>query len=71
MATPLIDMAELSSLNQVIAARPVWAAVSTHLSEEEIIIDAHLAIKQQRPGLMTFIIPRHPDRDETSHASRN
>jgi len=62
VATPLIDMAELSSLNQVIAARPVWAAVSTHLSEEEIIIDAHLAIKQQRPGLMTFIIPRHPDR---------
>lgn len=61
---PLIDVKELTALTQVIAARPVWAAVSTHPGEEELIFDTHVALMQQRPGLITFIVPRHPERGQ-------
>ncbi|MFM8646826.1 MAG: 3-deoxy-D-manno-octulosonic acid transferase [Methylocystis sp.] len=61
---PLIDVAELSALTKLIAARPVWAGVSTHPGEEELIFDSHVALMQQRPGLITFIVPRHPERGQ-------
>ncbi len=70
-AAPLIDVVELSTLTQVIAARPVWAGVSTHPGEEELIFDTHIALMQQRPELITFIIPRHPGRaQDIAHAAQ-
>ena len=61
---PPADPAELSDLAGRIGARPVWAAVSTHAGEEEIVADAHRALRSQFPTLLTMIAPRHPQRGE-------
>jgi 3-deoxy-D-manno-octulosonic-acid transferase len=59
---PPADPAELSDLSGKIGARPAWAAVATHHGEEEIVSDAHLALRSQFPALLTIIAPRHPRR---------
>jgi 3-deoxy-D-manno-octulosonic-acid transferase len=59
---PPADPIDLSGLSERIGARPVWAAVSTHHGEEEIVADAHLALRSQFPALLTIIAPRHPRR---------
>lgn len=59
---PPVDAAQLAEFNGAIGARPLWAAVSTHPGEEEIIFDAHRAIAEKIPGLLTVIVPRHPER---------
>jgi 3-deoxy-D-manno-octulosonic-acid transferase len=61
---PPADPTELSSLMSRIGARPVWAAVSTHAGEGEIVADAHLALRAQFPTLLTIIVPRHPARGD-------
>lgn len=56
-APPLpVDEAELSQFRQAIGARPVFLAASTHVGEEQIILDAAVA------GTLTIIVPRHADR---------
>ncbi|WP_290808071.1 3-deoxy-D-manno-octulosonic acid transferase [Ferrovibrio sp.] len=42
--------------------RPLWLAASTHPGEEVQIVAAHRLLKPQLPGLLTMIVPRHPDR---------
>jgi 3-deoxy-D-manno-octulosonic-acid transferase len=42
--------------------RPLWLAASTHPGEEAQIAAAHRLLKPQLPGLLTMIVPRHPDR---------
>ena len=37
---------------------------STHPGEEEILLDAHRALKGFFPSLLTVIVPRHPHRGE-------
>ena len=62
-APPLpVDPAELDRLGKALAGRPVWLAASTHPGEETLIADAHRALAQAYPGLLTIIAPRHPDR---------
>jgi 3-deoxy-D-manno-octulosonic-acid transferase len=39
-------------------------AASTHPGEEEILLDAHRALKGFFPSLLTVIVPRHPHRGE-------
>jgi 3-deoxy-D-manno-octulosonic-acid transferase len=41
---------------------PLWLAASTHPGEEEIIIQAHRALLAGFAGLITIIVPRHPER---------
>jgi 3-deoxy-D-manno-octulosonic-acid transferase len=41
---------------------PVWLAASTHPGEEQIIVQAHRALLAAFPGLVTMIVPRHPER---------
>jgi 3-deoxy-D-manno-octulosonic-acid transferase len=41
---------------------PVWLAASTHPGEEPIIIAAHELLRAAFPGLITIIVPRHPER---------
>jgi 3-deoxy-D-manno-octulosonic-acid transferase len=53
---------DLHDLARMIGDRPVWAAVSTHPGEEDIVASAHSALARQIPGLLTFIVPRHPVR---------
>jgi 3-deoxy-D-manno-octulosonic-acid transferase len=42
--------------------RPVIAAASTHPGEEEILIETHRRLASFFPGLLSVIVPRHPDR---------
>lgn len=59
---PPVDAAGLNALNAAIAGRPVFLAASTHPGEDIIIAAAHQIIRREIPGLLTVIVPRHPDR---------
>lgn len=62
-APPLpADPAELARLTSAWAGRPVWLAASTHPGEDEIILAAHRLLAAGHPGLLTVIVPRHPQR---------
>jgi 3-deoxy-D-manno-octulosonic-acid transferase len=62
-APPLpVDEAELARLRDLLADRPIWLAASTHPGEELLILDTHRALVPDHPGLLTIIVPRHPER---------
>ncbi len=62
-AAPLpADADQLRRLEISLAGRPRWLAASTHTGEEAQIAAAHRAIERSHPGLVTIIVPRHPDR---------
>jgi 3-deoxy-D-manno-octulosonic-acid transferase len=42
--------------------RIVFIALSTHETEEELCIKAHISLKSKYPNLLTLIIPRHVNR---------
>ena len=44
--------------------RPVWVAASTHEGEDEQLLHAHGVIRQQLPGCLLVLVPRHPERFE-------
>jgi len=59
---PPCDAAKLAALRDAIGRRPLIAAASTHDGEERAMIEAHLRLRAQFPGLLTLIVPRHPER---------
>jgi 3-deoxy-D-manno-octulosonic-acid transferase len=61
---PPVDERALAALRRQIGARPTWAAVSTHEGEEQIAAEVHITLRHRHPGLLTVIVPRHPDRAE-------
>ena len=62
-ALPLAaDTVELNALQRQIGARALWLAASTHAGEEAAAITAHLEARPRLPDLLTFIVPRHPER---------
>lgn len=62
-APPLpADEGELAKLQEQIGNRPVWLASSTFAGEERIAGDIHQKLAHEQAGLMTIIVPRHPDR---------
>ena len=62
-APPLpADDAELARLRAVLNGRPVWLAASTHAGEDEAVLDVHRALAARHPGVLTIIVPRHPER---------
>ncbi len=62
-APPLpADPGELARLRGTLNGRPVWLAASTHPGEEALVAAAHARIAPERPGLLTIIAPRHPER---------
>jgi len=64
-ASPLpADEAALAQLDAQLGDRPVWIAASTHPGEERLIAEAHAHLAATRPGLVTIIAPRHPERGE-------
>ncbi len=56
------DDDELSKLQDTFGARPRWLAASTHPGEEIIAAGVHRRLAEAHPGLLTVIVPRHPDR---------
>src|ERR1700755_2542431 len=61
---PPADTARLERLMAVTRGRPVIVAASTHAGEEEVLIEVHRDLAGYFPGLLTVIVPRHPDRGE-------
>lgn len=61
---PPADPAALERMSALVRSRPVIAAASTHPGEEQLVIDAHMRLRAEVPGLMTIIVPRHPQRGE-------
>jgi 3-deoxy-D-manno-octulosonic-acid transferase len=62
-ARPLpLDAHARQALADAIGDRPRWLAANTHDGEEAIALDAHQ--DQAAPGLLTMIVPRHPNRGD-------
>lgn len=59
---PPADETNLQALKAAIGNRPVIVAASTHPGEEILLIDAHRRLRQRFAGLLTIIVPRHPER---------
>jgi 3-deoxy-D-manno-octulosonic-acid transferase len=62
---PPVDEEVLRRSKEIIGARPVIAAASTHAGEETAIIAAHRRLRARFPNLLTIIAPRHPARGES------
>ncbi|MGB1546917.1 MAG: 3-deoxy-D-manno-octulosonic acid transferase [Alphaproteobacteria bacterium] len=61
-ADPLPVKAEaLDRLKDEIGSRPRWLAASIHPGEEQKAGRAHRRLKERHPGLLTLIVPRHPN----------
>ncbi len=56
------DEGALLALKTATGERPIWLAASTHPGEEELIAHAHKMLSATRRGLLTVIVPRHPER---------
>jgi len=59
---PTASQDDVEVLQKAVAGRPIWLAASTHAGEEEIISQAHVLLKKSHPELLTFLVPRHPER---------
>jgi 3-deoxy-D-manno-octulosonic-acid transferase len=59
---PPADAQKLERLMLATRGRPVIVAASTHPGEEEILLQAHRTLSGFFPGLLTVVVPRHPDR---------
>jgi len=59
---PRVDERALAMLSAQLQGRPVWAAISTHPGEEKLAAEVHMILRDRHPGLLTIIVPRHPDR---------
>ncbi len=62
-APPLAaDPAELNAFQDALGGRPRWLAAQTHPGEDEIVAEVHAKLAPRSPGLVTFLVPRHPHR---------
>lgn len=62
-APPLpVDAAALARLQDEIGERPVLLAASTHPGEEAVIVEAFNTVRENCPGLLLILAPRHPQR---------
>ncbi|MEJ2455467.1 MAG: lipid IV(A) 3-deoxy-D-manno-octulosonic acid transferase [Candidatus Thiodiazotropha sp.] len=42
--------------------RPVWLAASTHEGEDELVLQAHAAVRSRFEDALLVLVPRHPER---------
>ena len=56
------DEVELARIGGQLRGRLVWIAASTHAGEEAIVFGVHQRLAASIPGLLTIVVPRHPDR---------
>jgi 3-deoxy-D-manno-octulosonic-acid transferase len=42
--------------------RPVWAAVSTHRGEEDLLLQAFATVRESVSNALLLLVPRHPER---------
>ncbi len=58
------DESMLAKFERALEGRPRWLAASTHAGEEEMAGRIHQRLKSRQDGLLTIIVPRHPDRGQ-------
>jgi 3-deoxy-D-manno-octulosonic-acid transferase len=58
------DKDDLGHFTILLTGRKIWLAASTHPGEEEIALAVHRCLAPRHPGLLTIVVPRHPDRGE-------
>jgi 3-deoxy-D-manno-octulosonic-acid transferase len=63
-----VDETALSAMKAAIGARPAWLAASIHPGEDRIVADTHRALAPRHPGLLSIVVPRHPDKAEAMAA---
>ena len=64
-AVPLpFNETELVRQKEAFGERPVWLAASTHPGEEAIVGQVHSRLAVSHPGLLSIIVPRHPERGD-------
>lgn len=56
------DADALGGLRAAIGGRPLWLMASTHEGEEQLAAFTHRDLASRFPGLLTIIVPRHPQR---------
>jgi 3-deoxy-D-manno-octulosonic-acid transferase len=62
-APPLdADAAELQRLLGLLKDHPRWLAASTHPGDEVLVASVHARLAPAHSGLITAIVPRHPER---------
>jgi len=59
---PPVNETLKAELEDVLKDRPVMLAASTHPGEDEIVTEALENLRGRIPGLLTVIVPRHPER---------
>lgn len=64
-----VDDIKLGALRAQIGGRPLWLAASIHPGEDLAALTAHRHIAENRPDLLTIIVPRHPKRAADMAAS--
>lgn len=62
---PQADPGALAPLRDALAGRRVWLAISTHEGEERLVCDIHRDLATMIDGLLTVIVPRHPERADS------
>lgn len=60
---PVVE-AGLQHIKKQIENRPCWLMANTHTGEEAYALTVHEGLKKEFPGLLTVIVPRHPDRGD-------
>lgn len=60
-APPLNSSKDLNRYKDFLKKRSVWIAASIHEGEEESVAEAHKALKERFPNLITIIVPRYID----------
>ncbi len=61
--TPHSVLEQAAAIRRVCSVhRPVWIAASTHEGEEELVLQAMQAIREQAPDCLLILAPRHPHR---------
>ncbi len=56
------EPADLDTASALLGDRPRWLAASTHDGEEVLAGRVHKALAARHPGLLTIVLPRHPER---------
>jgi 3-deoxy-D-manno-octulosonic-acid transferase len=59
---PPVNADLLASLKNAVGQRPLFLAASTHPGEDAVIAAAHSLMRRDIEGLLTIIVPRHPER---------
>ncbi|MET0638651.1 MAG: glycosyltransferase N-terminal domain-containing protein [Hyphomicrobium sp.] len=59
---PPVNAETLAILKNAVGGRPLFLAASTHPGEDTMIAAAHSQIRRDVEGLLTIIVPRHPER---------